>query len=175
MRLSNASHQETSFLPKKLLAAAPTISKIAKAKITPKPGIWKPISLSGCQSTGKICSVLSRLETIHSNTQSVTMRGTITNKPASSHLRIDFIILKRFQLLAGADAAGAATDLGAAGAGAGAGAGAAAGAGLVVAGLAAVAAGAASVLAVSAGLPTPLFAPSPLPRKSLTYQPAPLS
>ena len=39
MRLSNWSHQLTTFLPKKLLVTAPIIKTMASASSTPKPGM----------------------------------------------------------------------------------------------------------------------------------------
>lgn len=90
-------------------------------------------------------------------------------------------VSERFQCLAVAEPAVDATDLVATGAGAGAGDAAGAGAGALV-GAAAAAAGAAAASAAGlpaaaslAALPTPLLAPSPPLRKSVTYQPAPLS
>ena len=53
----------------------------------PQPGIWIPSNLSGCHAPGRICKVWSSVLTIQFNTQAVMTPGTMTSKPVNSHLR----------------------------------------------------------------------------------------
>jgi hypothetical protein len=101
----------------------------------------------------------------------------MTNSPASNHLRMDFMLVS---VQAAVDGAGEAVDL-VASAGLGLGALASGKEAGAAAGVTVVGAALASVLAtVLASVPTPELAPSLAfpaspPRKSVTYQPEPLS
>ncbi len=65
----------------------PTTRRISSVSTTPKPGIWKPSNRSGCQASGRMVSVWSSVPMIQLSTPSVITSGTITSRPANSHLR----------------------------------------------------------------------------------------
>src|SRR5450830_2001791 len=171
MRVSRPSHSDTTWRPMKLRVARPVMKMISSVRMVPRPGIWKPTSASGRQLSGSSSSDWSMVPMIRLSTHSVIASGTRISRPVMKYLRM----VSRFAyeplegvLGAGADAAGAdvvaaAVDAGAAAAGAEAGAASPAPAGASVAG---------SAVPVAPVLLATLL---PLPRKSVTYQPEPLS
>lgn len=137
---------------------APTTSRMASVSSTPSPRMLFSYS-QRCQAPGSTQSVWSSVSMIHFSTARVMNSGTITSKPENNHLRKASMAADQ-SLLAGAGA-----GAGAAGAGLGAAVGEDA-AGAESAGLAP--SPEAGAVAGSDFLPPPS-------RKSVTYQPEPLS
>jgi len=81
MRDSSSSHQRTSRAPMMLAASRPVTNTVSTVRMSPKPGRWKPSSVSGCHDAGNSSSVRSRVLRMISSTHSVMASGSQISSP----------------------------------------------------------------------------------------------
>src|SRR5450830_1863550 len=162
MRVSRPSHSDTTWRPMKLRVARPVMKMISSVRMVPRPGIWKPTSASGRQLSGSSSSDWSMVPMIRLSTHTVMASGTRISRPVMKYLRMGWFFAYVALGVLGALGAAAA---GAAGA-------AAAGAAAAPASEDGGASAAGSAVPVAPVLLATLLL---LPRKSVTYQPEPLS
>src|SRR6267142_552053 len=85
MRCSTPFHSCTSRAPKKLVASRPVTKTLARIKIAPSPGMWKPIQLSVCSATGSSSSDWSSVSKMNFSTQIVMISGIQISSPVMKY------------------------------------------------------------------------------------------